>query len=47
MKRTMTLFNFNLGKGRDRGMIKTKYRDNMCFIFNRNIHGTKYSVPKL
>ena len=29
MKRTRTLFDFNFGKGRDRGMIKTKYRDNM------------------
>ena len=29
MKRTRSLFDFNFGKGRDRGMIKTKYRDNM------------------
>ena len=29
MKRTRTLFDFNFGKGRDRGMIKTKYRDTM------------------
>ena len=29
MKRTRTLFDFNFGKGRDRGMIRTKYRDNM------------------
>ena len=29
MKRTTTLFDFNFGKVRDRGMIKTKYRDNM------------------
>ena len=29
MKRMRTLFDFNFGKGRDRGMIKTKYRDNM------------------
>ena len=29
MKLTRNLFDFNFGKGRDRGMIKTKYRDNM------------------
>ena len=29
MKRTRTSFDFNFSKGRHRGMIKTKYRDNM------------------
>ena len=29
MKRMRTLFDFNFGKVRDRGMIKTKYRDKM------------------
>ena len=29
MKRTRTLFDFNFGKERDRGIIRTKYRDNM------------------
>ena len=37
MKRTRTLFDFNFGKVRDRGMIKTNYRENIYFLVEISI----------